>query len=338
MRAPNRDIRHKYRHSTSTTTTTIFGLLFLLTCIWYDMTSKADLRACQHHAQYVVTATHMRLHDYILIRTIRQKAVEEPHVSNVKVTPRPCSMIRWLIWFERRASKPDTLCTMISGREIPSVKKEWIITSTSGLTKRVITCTFISLSHQIRRFSPKYPFAVFIMQCNPSVWIWCHLCQSYPDTLIWGQRLCLVRWMWPPIAFKQLRNPIVGVVPIVTALAPLIRSTLNHFRSRGFHCNKTGKQYCNSLLTALSKLTTSVILLVHLPCTQLSLCLSIIVGIQHKRVLARIQVSQTSLMSVRMTNGFCPSIGVVIMPMMKKIVATILQLLYKLGDRITKLK
>jgi hypothetical protein len=43
-------------------------------------------------------------------------------------------------------------------------------------------------------------------------------------------------------------------------------------------------------------------------------------------------------MSVGMTYELCPSIGVVIMPMLKEIVAAILQLFYKLGDRITKLK
>lgn len=144
--------------------------------------------------------------------------------------------------------------------------------------------------------------------------------------------------MRPPLAFKQLRNPIVGVVPIVMALTPLVRSTLDYFRRWRFHCNETGKQYWNSLLKAFSKLTMSVILLVPLPCTQLSLCLSIFVGIQHKRILVRSQVSQTGFMSVGMAYELCPSIGVVVMPMMKEIVAAILQLLYKLGNRIPKLQ
>lgn len=151
----------------------------------------------------------------------------------------------------------------------------------------MITCTLISLFHQIRRFSPKYPIAVLCSPCNATHLFGYDVTYANPDTLEWGHRLCLIRWVCSPIAFKQLRNPIVGMVPIVMALAPLIRSTLDYLWSGRFHCNEAGQQYWDSPLTVLSKLTNSIILFVHLPCTQLSLCLSIFVGIQDKRVLVR---------------------------------------------------
>lgn len=102
------------------------------------------------------------------------------------------------------------------------------------------------------------------MQCNPRVFGY-DVTYTDPDALIWGLRLLLIRWMCLPMVFKQLRNPIAGIVPIVLALAPSIRSTLNYLWNRSFHCDETGKQHWNLLLTVQSKLTTSVILLVHFP-------------------------------------------------------------------------
>lgn len=124
----------------------------------------------------------------------------------------------------------------------------------------------------------KYPMAA------PTVRRSLHSVCAHYHNLLLVQAFSLVCGMRQPLLFKQLRNPIIGMVPIVANLAPLIGSTANFARCGSLHCVSWSALVRPHLLDIVSILTNPIVCLEESPDVELSLHCSIRVGHHHELV------------------------------------------------------